>query len=286
MNMAGKADIESVDKAKITYKNKLKFLLKYLIMFIILAVLGIISLVKISRIGVFAKIFGSMISNFEGIGLILFMVTMLVSILYHLIILAIIFFKYIQDLPWYEKLYKFDKKIDLINYIFKVFAILFFIMIYVMTPCTISGPSMEPTFKNGNIVVCSNPDIVSPKKNDIIVFEVTNDLVYGEEGKFYIKRIVATPNSRIKCEVDGENYVFYVDDFTKPVENLKQHEYDSICSSIGINPETTSFIVPKDKYLVFGDNRKNSTDSRVFGFIDKKIIFGKVIFSIVPFGVY
>ena len=283
MNSAKNTEIESVDKAKIVYKNKLKFLLKYLIMFVILFVVAILSLVNIKRVGVFSKIFGSMISNFEGVGLILFGVSLSISLLYHIIILAIIFFKYIQDLPWYEKLSKFDKKVDLLSYIFKVFALLFFIMIYVMTPCTISGPSMEPTFKNGNIVVCANPAIVNPSKNDIIVFEVTDELIEGEEGKFYIKRIIATPNSVVRFTDDGE---LYVDGGTKPVGKITNQQYDNIVSSIGIKPETKLFVVPEDKYLVFGDNRDNSTDSRVFGFIDKKMIFGKVIFSIIPFRIY
>ena len=35
----------------------------------------------------------------------------------------------------------------------------------------------------------------------------------------------------------------------------------------------------KDNYFVLGDNEKQSTDSRVFGWIKKKDIIGKVIFS-------
>ena len=44
----------------------------------------------------------------------------------------------------------------------------------------------------------------------------------------------------------------------------------------------TSFI-PKDSYLVLGDNRENSTDSRVFGFVKKDDILGTTAFSIFPF---
>ncbi len=44
-------------------------------------------------------------------------------------------------------------------------------------------------------------------------------------------------------------------------------------------------IIPKDKYLVLGDNRTNSIDSRYYrvGLISKKQIVGKVILKFWPF---
>lgn len=38
--------------------------------------------------------------------------------------------------------------------------------------------------------------------------------------------------------------------------------------------------IKNDKYFVVGDNRKESTDSREFGWVSKKDILGKVIFKI------
>ena len=40
--------------------------------------------------------------------------------------------------------------------------------------------------------------------------------------------------------------------------------------------------IPKDKYLVLGDNRKVSSDSRIIGLIDKEDILGKTKISIWP----
>ena len=43
--------------------------------------------------------------------------------------------------------------------------------------------------------------------------------------------------------------------------------------------------LPKDKYLVLGDNRQNSIDSRfdVVGLVDKKQLVGKVVWREWPF---
>ena len=41
--------------------------------------------------------------------------------------------------------------------------------------------------------------------------------------------------------------------------------------------------VPKNQYLALGDNRVNSLDSRMIGFIKKNQIEGKTSFTILPF---
>lgn len=50
-----------------------------------------------------------------------------------------------------------------------------------------------------------------------------------------------------------------------------------------LNANPKSNIIPKGKYLVLGDNREVSKDSRAFGLIDRDQIVGKVSFRFWPF---
>jgi len=272
-------DLEISNKKKDNKPTKKGLVLKYLILFVILLIIVAFTLFNINRISIFRKVFGSFSGIFEGIGVIIFIVSLCIVFIYHLIVLIYIFFNYLEDKDWYTKISKIDKKIDLINFTFKALSILLFIMIFISTPCTVVGGSMEPTFETGQNIMCVNYIFAKPSKNDIIVFDARNEM-HQVDDVFYIKRVVATEGSLISFDSDTKK--LYVDgEFVETLDSVSQMTI--INKSIGMVDSANDYYVPANKLLVLGDNRGNSYDSRRFGFIDLKQVFGRVYIRIFPF---
>ena len=152
-------------------------------------------------------------------------------------------------------------------------------MIFISTPCTVVGGSMEPTFETGQNIMCVNYIFAKPSKNDIIVFDARNEM-HQVDDVFYIKRVVATEGSLISFDSDTKK--LYVDgEFVETLDSVSQMTI--INKSIGMVDSANDYYVPANKLLVLGDNRGNSYDSRRFGFIDLKQVFGRVYIRIFPF---
>ena len=139
---------------------------------------------------------------------------------------------------------------------------------FLITPAIVDGASMEPNLKNNNIVLLNKLDY---KLNDIKRFDV---VVINNDKTKLIKRIIGLPGEHIEYK-DGN---LYVDGFVIN-ENFKHGDtFDFKLETIGY------LTIPGDKYFVIGDNRTNSTDSRMIGLIDKEKILGSVSFKLIPPG--
>lgn len=185
------------------------------------------------------------------------------------------------DIILLRKAYLIYTVYDFMVFILSTFVCLFFIIMILITPCSISGDSMQNTYSDGDRVLLWNIGY-SPVDGDVIVFDSANYTdTLSRESRFYIKRIVAKEDDTISYNpvslFSGEISVN-----GKYVETISRQSYNQILRSIG-KDYLLNFTVPKDKLLVFGDNRSVSHDSRAFGFIDEKDIIGKVLFRFYPF---
>lgn len=124
---------------------------------------------------------------------------------------------------------------------------LYFFEVYI-----INGPSMEPTYENGDIVFV-NKFNYSLEKDKIAIFKVKD--------KILIKRIAALENEEVIFK-DGNVYVNgeYVEGKTKMPDG--------------------KYRVPDDSIFVLGDNRENSVDSRDFGAVPESKVIGTVKWKI------
>ena len=129
--------------------------------------------------------------------------------------------------------------------------------VFVISPVDVSGISMEPTIKNNEFTYHLKQEKV--KRFDIITFKMASDLVF-------IKRVIGMPGDLV--EYHGGELFINGDPFK---ETYLGEPFT----------ESYSFVVPEKHYFVLGDNRKNSADSRNFGFINDEQIIGVIhkIFS-------
>jgi signal peptidase I len=148
-----------------------------------------------------------------------------------------------------------------------VFAIAIFLFVYLVVtqPHKIKGSSMEPNFPDGEYLLTDKLSyrFREPKRGEVIVFEAP-----GTDGDEFIKRIIGLPGETLEIK-DNEIYVdgrvleeVYIapEILTKPGNFLR---------------EESMVIIPEGEYLVLGDNRPFSSDSRAWGLIEKSAITGR-----------
>ena len=134
----------------------------------------------------------------------------------------------------------------------------------------------------------------NPSRGDIIVFKLP-----GQENINYVKRLVGLPGETIKV-VDGLIYLkkvgsdnfkvieqsddglFFDDQYQANINQLVESDYKILnLTDSGPLDFTPEYKIPKNKFFLMGDNRDNSSDSRVMsgvGFVPKENIIGKVWF--------
>ncbi|MCK5461045.1 signal peptidase I [Candidatus Gracilibacteria bacterium] len=142
-------------------------------------------------------------------------------------------------------------------------AVVLFVRFYIFQIFRISGPSMCPTLNwinnecengKGEFVFVNELfyHFQPPNRGDIIIFKPPGGKVY------FIKRIMGIPGDKIEIK-NGKVYLSNteVSNFLLP-ESFLSGTNKSRTAVFGID----TFEVPEDHYLVFGDNRAKSSDSR------------------------
>lgn len=179
--------------------------------------------------------------------------------------------------------------VEMIKVFLLAAAIIIPVRVFLFQPFFVEGASMEPNFEDGEYLIVNEFGYkrteVAVAGNDLFSVEPFVELERGEpvvfrsprrEGQYLIKRVIGLPGETVSVRhseiviADGE----HPDTFT-----LDESGYldDSVVTT-DMKPVTLG----DDEYLLFGDNRMNSLDSRVFGPVSKDMIIGRVLLRAWP----
>ena len=135
------------------------------------------------------------------------------------------------------------------------------IRLFILEPFYIPSGSMEPTLKEHDRIIVSklNYRFQEPQRGDIVVFKYPKD-----PKRNFVKRLIAVGGETVAIK----NSRLYINGQQVP-ENylprgLRFADYGPVQ-------------VPRGSYFMMGDNRNNSDDSRVWGFLPENLIVGKAI---------
>jgi signal peptidase I len=165
--------------------------------------------------------------------------------------------------------------LDVVEVIVFAVGIFFFIYLLIMRPHKISGQSMMPNFQDAEFLLTEKVTYYTrnPDRGDVVVF--TPPISTTDE---FIKRVIGLPGERILIN----NGHIYINDKLLTESYIKD---DVVTSGGPFLSEGVEYTVPAGQYFVMGDNRPNSSDSRYWGPITKKVMTGRAWVSYWPISI-
>ena len=146
-------------------------------------------------------------------------------------------------------------------------AISAFIIIFLYQPVKVEGTSMMPGLEDQERIFV-NKFVYRWEpiaRGDIVVFRYPRDT-----SKSYIKRVIGVAGDRVRIE-NGQVYV-----------NGEAVEEDYVPSDYADARSYAEITVPRGAFFVLGDHRTMSNDSRDFGPVNERFIYGKAVFGYWP----
>lgn len=147
-----------------------------------------------------------------------------------------------------------------------VLVLVFLMWQFFLFPFRVEGNSMFPTLLAGQYIIVEKVTYHKrdPEVGDVVVFRsIENPKV------FFVKRIVGLPGDLVRIE-DGL------------VTRSARGESFELGDEFGKTPGTMEILLDGNEYFVLGDNRVESSDSRVWGPVPESYIIGKVFPRILP----
>jgi len=202
-----------------------------------------------------------------------------------------------------EEILKEPLAIEYAKSFFPVLVIVLILRSFLIEPFQIPTGSMIPTLEVGDFILVNKYaygvrlpiigtkilGVEDPDRGEIIVF------IPPHENKYYIKRVIGLPGDTVRYEdknlyINGEliskDYVesimveTSIGDLSgvlyRETINGVEHSTQNI-DAVGRQRARTTWVIPNGHYFMMGDNRDNSSDSRVWGTVPNENVVGKAV---------
>lgn len=181
--------------------------------------------------------------------------------------------------------------LEIIKIIILAVIIIFPIRVFLFQPFFVQGDSMRPNFEDSQYLIVNQfgyketriPKLfddstlftIKPFKSvdrqSVVVFRYPLD-----QNKFFIKRVIGLPGEKI--EIKNGKVTIYND--TNP-NGFVLDESSYLADTVRTDGDL-ALNLKEDEYFMIGDNRRQSSDSRVWGPVKSKFVMGEVLLRAWP----
>lgn len=156
--------------------------------------------------------------------------------------------------------------VDWLTSIVYIGGVTLFLYVFVVAPYVVEGKSMEATLLDRERVIVNKAIYYTstPQRDDIVI-------IHPVDGENWIKRVVAIAGDTVQAKDDQ----LYINGQPVPEAYLVPKKLTTAAAGITLTESFGPLTVPPDSVFVLGDNRNNSTDSRVIGPVNLKQVVGR-----------
>lgn len=146
-------------------------------------------------------------------------------------------------------------------------AVAAFIIIFLYQPVKVEGTSMMPLLDDQERIFVNKfvYRLEAIQRGDVVVFRYPRDV-----SKSFIKRVIGVAGDRVRID-EGKVFV-----------NGQSLAEDYVALGYADDRSYPEIVIPPNHYFVLGDHRNMSDDSRDFGPVSARFIYGKAIFGYWP----
>jgi len=161
--------------------------------------------------------------------------------------------------------------LEIIRFSLLALIIVIPIRMFIAQPFIVSGASMQDTFNSGEYLIVDQVSyrFHEPARGDVVIFRYPKD-----PAKFFIKRVIGIPGDTIS--INGT--VVTITNANHPTGFILNEPYVASMRGNAMLEETLG----EREYFVMGDNRDQSSDSRVWGVLKEERIVGRALVRLFP----